>query len=315
MLAYRIVLPSLLLHACASPDEVRPEPSGAGWSEVAPMPETRQEHAVLAVDGEIWALGGFEGPGVPSFRVEAYDPQTDAWRRLPDLPATMHHLHAAEVDGEVIVAGFLTGFDFEEDGRVFRLPPGGDAWVAGTPMPDGEARGSGITAVVDGEVWVLGGFREGEAVPLVSSYEPVADAWTTRPPLAQPKDHLAGGVVDGTLVAAAGRDGRLSRNSATAEVFDDGGWAEVARLARPRGGVVSTVHDGRLWVFGGEGNDGMFPDVEAYDPSSDTWEAAEDMPTPIHGAGAASVDGAIWIPGGGVAQLFQATDVMQRYVP
>lgn len=309
----RFLLP-LLVACAAAPEPVLPP----GWTTAAPMPSPRQEHAVVAFRGEVWALGGFEGAIELSARVEAYDPTTDTWRRTLDLPTPMHHLHVAVIHDELIVAGLLEGMGFDHDGRVFRLRDEAEGWVDGTPMPEDEARGSGGVAVLDGGMHIVGGFRE-IAVPTVSVYDPTTDTWSRRPDLPEPKDHLAAGVIDGTLIAAAGRDARLTENRNTTARLVDGSWVDSAPLARARGGVVSVTHDGLLYVLGGEGNrevqDGMFADVEAYDPDTDTWTLLGDMPIPVHGAGAASLEGAIWIPGGGTRQLFGATDVLQRFVP
>lgn len=55
--------------------------------------------------------------------------------------------------------------------------------------------------------------------------------------------------------------------------------------------------------MGGEGNSGTpqatFRQNEEYDPSTDTWRALPDMPTPRHGLYAAAVGHAIYTPSGG----------------
>jgi N-acetylneuraminic acid mutarotase len=70
------------------------------------------------------------------------------------------------------------------------------------------------------------------------------------------------------------------------------------------------VLDGKLLVFGGEGNagdaSGVFDDVEAYDPASDTWSPLPPMLEPRHGLGAAELDGRVYLPGGASAQGFGA---------
>ena len=51
------------------------------------MPTGRRQHAVSVVDGKIYAIGGytnFRQPGLSI--VEVYDPVTDTWIKLPDMP-------------------------------------------------------------------------------------------------------------------------------------------------------------------------------------------------------------------------------------
>ena len=59
----------------------------------------RQETAVVALGGEVYVLGGFDGSGRVVATVEAYDPRADRWRSVADLPLAMHHANAAVVDG------------------------------------------------------------------------------------------------------------------------------------------------------------------------------------------------------------------------
>ncbi|HEY3493794.1 MAG TPA: kelch repeat-containing protein, partial [Polyangiaceae bacterium] len=63
---------------------------------------------------------------------------------------------------------------------------------------------------------------------------------------------------------------------------------------------------------GGEGNSaaqsGVFPDIEAYDPETDSWERFPPMAVPRHGFAAAALGGRIYLPGGATEQGFGAAD-------
>jgi len=53
-------------------------------------------------------------------------------------------------------------------------------------------------------------------------------------------------------------------------------WNQKAELDPARGGLAGAVLQNRLLVFGGEGNpaamsNGVYPDIDAYDPATDTW--------------------------------------------
>jgi len=57
----------------------------AGWKELTQCPgTTRMQAGMAAVDGKIYIIGGFQG-SVDSWR---YDPQTDKWERLRDVPVS-----------------------------------------------------------------------------------------------------------------------------------------------------------------------------------------------------------------------------------
>ena len=76
-----------------------------GWLTGAPMPEARTEVAAAVVRREIALVGGLTTSGAPSPRVDAYSPEADRWRRLPDLPAGRHHALAASDGGRLYVVG------------------------------------------------------------------------------------------------------------------------------------------------------------------------------------------------------------------
>ena len=78
------------------------------WATAAPLPQPRAEHAVVGLDGKIYAIAG----GIPtvdgtrmqqngaSTLVEEYDPATDRWRVRAPLPVARDHLAAVVVDGK-----------------------------------------------------------------------------------------------------------------------------------------------------------------------------------------------------------------------
>ena len=86
-----------------------------------------------------------------------------------------------------------------------------------------------------------------------------------------------------------------------------------------RGGSTGAILNGRLYVFGGEGNEsqpsGVFANVEVYDPVTDTWQVLPPMPTPRHGTGAATVGSTIYVPGGATVAGFGAVDTHESLTP
>ena len=293
-----------------------------GWDEgAAPLGAgARQETAVVALGGEVYVLGGYVTGANFVDWVEAYDPETDSWRRLADLPARMHHANAAAVGGKLYVLGFL-GSRFAADGSGFVYDPQADAWAPVASMPRERRRGASATAAIGDKIYVAGGFR-GSAVAEFDVYDPAMDTWTPLPDLPRPLDHGAFGATGDTLVLAGGRDTDVSAVDGRVHLFTPGvddTWREGSPMPTPRGGLASAMLDGKLYTFGGEGNRddpaGVFATVEAYDVARDRWEALEGMPTPRHGMGAAALDGAIHVPGGATRQLLAPVDVHEVYRP
>jgi hypothetical protein len=70
-----------------------------------------------------------------------------------------------------------------------------------------------------------------------------------------------------------------------------------------------------LWVFGGE-DPGAFTinaEVEVYNPVTNTWRQLPDMPSPRHGIWASVIGNKVYMPGGGSAAGFAATDTNQIF--
>ncbi len=309
-----------LFSGCAGKDGGADPPRGE-WFGLAPMPGgARQETAVVALDGEVVVLGGIDGDLQVVATVETYDPSTDTWDTLPDLPNAMHHANAAVANGKIVIAGFLTTLDFLADDRVYVYTPGG-SWIPKTTMPNGTGRGASGVAVIDDKVYVVGGLREGAAVAHASVYDLSDDAWTELADLPEARDHLGAAAIDGVVYAVGGRNGTIESHVARLDrLFPDGGWATLEPMPTSRGGIAVAAFDGLLFVFGGEGNadheSGVFDQVEAYDPADDAWETFVPMQTRRHGTGAAVVGSSrIYVPGGADEEALSAVDVNEAFEP
>tara|TARA_B100001179_G_C18602890_1_gene411634 strand:- start:1933 stop:5316 length:3384 start_codon:yes stop_codon:yes gene_type:complete len=82
----------------------------AGWSNLAPMPEARNHHSGIALNGIIYAIGGqvgHDGPRYDTRFVHAYNPATDEWTRMTDLARPRSHFKAGTTwhNGKIIITG------------------------------------------------------------------------------------------------------------------------------------------------------------------------------------------------------------------
>jgi N-acetylneuraminic acid mutarotase len=317
------VVCALLVVACGGDDD-GPNPGGAGGSAGSPsgneerlqtLPTVRQEHAVVALGGEIYVIGGF-APG-PTATVDAYDPATDQWRSVAELPAALQHANAAAVNGKLYVAGYYPGVNFSAaEPYVLEFDPAANTWsdpTDRTPMTAGTQRATACVAELGGKIYLFGGGRGG-TVAAASAYDPAADSWEELPALPEPREHCAAGAIDGSIIIASGRSNGIGGFQPKTYAYDPASrqYTEKAPIPTPRGGTAGAVLHGKLFVFGGEGNSadpsGVFPKVEAYDPATDSWEAYPDMLVPRHGFGAAVVGDRIYLPGGATQQAFGAVN-------
>lgn len=285
----------------------------APWANAPALPlGPTQETAVVATGGKIYVFGGFTQATDIIAAVQIFDPATCTWSMGPALPKPVHHANAAVVDGTIYVLGSLETINFTALPDVWAWNPATEtAWSTKAPMPAGTQRGSAVAGVIDGKIYLAGGFRGG-AVGDVSMFDPAMNMWTTGlPAMPMSRDHGCGGAVGGKLYVLGGRQSNITSQSPIAYEFTPGvGWAERAPMPTARGGTACGVVGNRIAVVGGEGNSavasGVFPQAEVYDTSANTWATLAPMPSPRHGMGAAVVDGRMYIPGGADRQGFGA---------
>jgi non-specific serine/threonine protein kinase len=79
---------------------------GKRWTGVADMP-TPREHLGAASDGRyVYAVGGRELTAANNLpALERYDPSTDSWTKLDDMPKNVGSVGVAYVDGSVVAVG------------------------------------------------------------------------------------------------------------------------------------------------------------------------------------------------------------------
>jgi hypothetical protein len=88
-------------------------------------------------------------------------------------------------------------------------------------------------------------------------------------------------------------------------------------LPRSRGAAVAFAPNGRIYVVGGEYNNGStnMP-IEEYDPRADTWTNRLNLQTGVSNVGAATIGEAIYIPGGySATNPAGARNTLQVYYP
>jgi non-specific serine/threonine protein kinase len=143
---------------------------GTWLTDLAPLPTEREHLTAVAAGGLLIAIGGRKGRQIGA--VEAYDPATNAWTTLPDLP-TPRGGSATDLLGNVIhVAG---GEDLNNNSTFAQheaLDLGTMTWSRAPDLPT--KRHGLASAVVDGRWYVIDGGRSAgtSITDLVEIYTP-----------------------------------------------------------------------------------------------------------------------------------------------
>jgi N-acetylneuraminic acid mutarotase len=176
---------------------------------------------------------------------------------------------AASVNGRLYLIGGQTDADNPSyTNTVFEYNPGTSNWTAKAPMPT--ARSAGAAAVIGNLIYVAGG-RPPRGQDL-AVYDTVNNQWSTLTNMPTARNHLAAAAIDGKVYVAGGRlgSGFTSPMTNALEVFDPalGRWSTRAPMPTTRGGVNGIAANGCLFVWGGEGPNGVFEQNEMYVPAS-----------------------------------------------
>lgn len=195
------------------------DPATDTWEIKASMPAGgRSELAVNAVNGKIYAIGGFFLGifWIPSNLTEVYDPVTDTWTTKTEIPTAVYSCTSAVVDNKIYLI---------ENGRSTTVPclnqiydTETDTWSIGQPLP---TRAVGAAAVATTgvyapkRIYVIGG-GDLFTYDLNQIYDPATDTWTTGTAMPTPRQHLGVVVLNDMLYAIGGyqieSDARVSNN-------------------------------------------------------------------------------------------------------
>ncbi|MEE8519463.1 MAG: kelch repeat-containing protein [Dehalococcoidia bacterium] len=182
-------------------------PSGS-WERRQSMPDGTHRGAsgVTVADGKLYVAGGFRRFAVDDFSV--YDPATDRWTGLADVPVPADHLVAEAIDGIVYVAGGRGGGISSHRPRLDAYDPATGGWSIRAPMPT--SRAGAAAAVLDGHLYVFGGEgNDADATgvfPETESYDPAEDRWSTHPSMPTPRHGTGAAAVGKILYVPGGAD-------------------------------------------------------------------------------------------------------------
>jgi N-acetylneuraminic acid mutarotase len=182
------------------------------WRDLAPMPQGRLGHRMLAIGEILYVVGGVGDTG----RVLAYDVADATWTIGAEMPTPRDHLAAVVVEGEIWAIGGRSGG--QNHARVDIYDPGTDTWRAGPPLP--EPTSGAAEGLLGGIILISGGENPGGVIDRHWQLDTTlgeAAAWEPLPPPPLTV-HGAHGATLGNrflIVGGALRQGAFSRLSWT----------------------------------------------------------------------------------------------------
>jgi N-acetylneuraminic acid mutarotase len=199
------------------------DPTTNSFDEGAPMPAGRDRGAggVGVYDGKIYYAGGLhDGKAVPWF--DRYNPATERWTKLPNMPRPRDHFQGAVVGGKFYAIG---GRDTTIDAITRKVDvydlssTAGSTWqTLDTALPT--ARAGFATVVLGRKILVVGGEGGGQAYDTVEAFNSATNSWLTLEPMPTARHGIQAVVCDGGVYIAAGGEHQGGSNPTDAhEVF------------------------------------------------------------------------------------------------
>lgn len=197
-----------------------------------------------------------------------------------------------------------------QQGSVADLPSWQPVGALGTPRDDFG------TVTVDGAIWVLGGMTgdRGNRLTSIEVHDPETGTWSTldiEMPVGLASFEAV--AVDDRILVFGGLDEK-SRPTDFAAALDTttGTWQQLPDLPHARYAHTVTLHDGRVYVVGGESAAGAVPQVDVFDPRTSSWSEGGVMPQARGSHDTVSTPRGLYVLGGwrsgGPSRLVQVYD-------
>jgi N-acetylneuraminic acid mutarotase len=215
-------------------------------------------------------------------------------------------------------------------------------WKRGAPFPEPDEELYGVA--LNGKMYVMGGWADGNAAGVNYEYNPTTDKWTKKQPMPRPAHHAALTTANGKIYVMGGfvppKDTAIPVGGAWEPIdnaweYDPAAdsWKSLAPLPGKRGSALAAEVGGKIYVIGGAttadgskdpfftffGPSKVLSTNDVYDPATNKWESRTPMSVARNHAFGAAVNGKIYVIGGRTGHAFilsaTNTDVVEEYNP
>ena len=247
------------------------------------------------MNGIVYAMGG-GNPSLPQ-PVDAYNPATDTWSTVSQMPTSREGAGVAALNGLIYVAGGNVAGGVPS-GILEAYDPASNTW--NTSLAPMTPRAHLALVAAGGKLYAMGGHTgpsNSGLTGLVERYDPVLNQWTTLAPMTAARAFFAAGALnsDATIVVAGG-----AGNGPSTELYTvaTNSWTLGPAMLSTQGTGASAVVNNALFVFGsGSGSQS----VQMFRPAgtmTSGWAGLALMPTSRGQSAAAVVGDVVYVMGG-----------------
>lgn len=175
------------------------------WMEMVPMNVARSELGITILDGQVYAIGGWDG-NCRLDSVERYDPATNSWAFIPPMKMALTSPAVAALRGFLYVTGGAVLEDGDGIDLVQCYNPRTDMWIEKPNMQI--ARSGSAACVLDGVIYVIGGWHAStENTNKVECYSPDTNEWSQKSTMIERRYRPGVAVIGNKIYVCGGEEG------------------------------------------------------------------------------------------------------------
>ncbi|KAK2830714.1 hypothetical protein Q5P01_018645 [Channa striata] len=270
-----------------------PREGGATWRHLTQLPAKSFNQCVAVMDGFLYVAGGEDQNDARNQAKHAvstlsrYDPRFNTWLHLASMRQRRTHFSLAASGGRLFAIGGrnVEGLLATTESYL----PSSNTWQMRAPMEVPRCCHASAT-LPSGDILVTGGYINCAYSRSVACYNVETDTWTEKASMETPRGWHCSAALGGKVYVVGGSQLGPSGERVdvlSVEVFtpESGVWSRAAPLLL---GVstagLSTLAD-KLYLLGGwnEAEKRYKAAVQKYDPATDSWSMAEELPEPTVG--------------------------------
>lgn len=225
------------------------DPTTNGWTTLAPYPLSVWRASLIAFDGKIYGMGGYEAlnpfPFNPSNKAFVYDPGANSWSPISDMISPRGSSASVILNGNIHLVG---GANTDALDSHHSYDPDTNSWSSVSSL---NQKRSGLTAVtINSKIYAVGGyFLSGGVVSLSSAevYDPGTNDWTAIASMPFTKLGITSEVVQNKMYVFGNENGTaVLEYEPTTDVWTQ--WLSMPENVNFSGAAVV---DGLVYVLGG----------------------------------------------------------------
>eukprot|EP00457_Paulinella_chromatophora_P001687 gb/GEZN01001689.1/.p1 GENE.gb/GEZN01001689.1/~~gb/GEZN01001689.1/.p1 ORF type:complete len:644 (-),score=62.35 gb/GEZN01001689.1/:924-2855(-) len=212
------------------------------WELVAsPATNRRLASATATLHGLLYIVGGFEGHGAHTSRVEKFDPVHKKWVDVAPMTCRRDRPATAVLDKVLVVMGGQDGTGGQVWNTVEKLDDIKNRWVKMPSMLT--PRRSAVAAILNKDMYIIGGHDGTTELKRVERFNREKHYWEEVAPMIHARASLGAAVLKGKLYAIGGFDGTSALQSVERYDPKEDKWEEVTPLTEPRVLPAALLHN------------------------------------------------------------------------